>query len=67
MIGGLWGASPTEWVAPVAQNEDWFLLAAKFMWRQGLVRCPEKCSTDARRIPTSFEIRFDRERSGTNR
>merc|ERR1719263_1351517 len=46
MIGGLWGMSPTEWVAPVAQNEDWFLLAAKFMWRQGLVRCPETCSMD---------------------
>ncbi|KAH8046949.1 hypothetical protein JL720_16235 [Aureococcus anophagefferens] len=47
MVGGLWGMNEKEWVAPLAENEDWFLLASKYMWRQGYVRCPETCSMDA--------------------
>jgi len=47
MVGGLWGMNEEEWIAPLAENEDWFLLASKYMWRQGYVRCPETCSMDA--------------------
>ena len=47
MVGGLWGQSDSaKWRAPFAKNEDWFLLASKFMWRMGFVQCPEACAAD---------------------
>ena len=53
MTGGYWGYNTTVFAnysaaisAVAARNmtqPSAFLLAAKFLWRQGFVRCPETC------------------------
>lgn len=44
MIGGQWWVNRTMNFS--ATNGGDFLLASKFLWRQGYVRCPELCSDD---------------------
>ncbi|KAJ8598596.1 hypothetical protein CTAYLR_001690 [Chrysophaeum taylorii] len=50
MVGGHWGDQKPIWnhlATHTDQSMSQLLLFSKFMWRQGYVRCPEKCSTDA--------------------
>ena len=60
MIGGLWGLDDDIWgprtrdddhVDTFGRNADLsavtMFLFAKFMWRQGIVRCPTTCAADA--------------------
>ncbi|KAJ8610812.1 hypothetical protein CTAYLR_006440 [Chrysophaeum taylorii] len=49
MTGGYWGWDPAIWGAKTETgrlNPISFLLFAKFLWRQGYARCPDKCSMD---------------------
>lgn len=55
MLGGHWMESNTvnwELITNVTDDElfdlgwDAWLLQSKIMWREGLLRCPEKCSSD---------------------
>jgi hypothetical protein len=60
MIGGLWGLDDDIW-GPRTRDDDHvdaigrtadlsavtMFLFAKFMWRQGIVRCPTTCAADA--------------------
>ncbi|KAJ8611033.1 hypothetical protein CTAYLR_007058 [Chrysophaeum taylorii] len=65
MLGGYWGWDRRIWNSATTTkvvdsnkkelNAVMFLLFAKFLWRQGYSRCPEKCSKD---VPQS-ECRCD--------
>ena len=48
MIGGHWGfaANASRWLGDGAGARSRALLASKFLWRQGYVRCPEACTSD---------------------
>jgi len=52
MIGGQWGYDTAYNVSKavdsvdLTQMSDAFLLGAKYLWRQGYLRCPETCSDD---------------------
>merc|ERR1719198_2220278 len=47
MFGGYWGYNVTKYegIANLWAGSN-VLLCAKFLWRQGFVRCPETCSDD---------------------
>ena len=52
MIGGQWAFNKHLTVSTglnqlgVTQISTAFLLSSKFLWRQGIVRCPDYCSSD---------------------
>ena len=53
MIGGLWGLDDALWGPVTADDSTYHIspvtmfLFAKFMWRQGAIRCPKACAADA--------------------
>ena len=51
MLGGHWFYDSADYdIAGIGANYSMitssFLLSSKYLWRQGFVRCPEKCSED---------------------
>merc|ERR1711998_442935 len=53
MIGGQWDYESSSYNVSAAvhaidlkQMADSFLLASKYLWRQGFLRCPESCAAD---------------------
>jgi len=46
MIGGQWSYDGDHWNVSHTQGGN-YLLASKWLWRQGYLRCPESCSDDA--------------------
>mmetsp|Transcript_73800 Transcript_73800/g.210475 ORF Transcript_73800/g.210475 Transcript_73800/m.210475 type:complete len:697 (-) Transcript_73800:230-2320(-) len=53
MIGGQWDFADASFnmshavsAESAKQMSDVFLLASKYLWRQGYLRCPESCSSD---------------------
>lgn len=65
MIGGQWYQNTSAAVNLTLTNGGDFLLASKYLWRQGFVRCPELCSDDTPAIhcecsiPGEFRAMFD--------
>ncbi|KAJ8614116.1 hypothetical protein CTAYLR_004647 [Chrysophaeum taylorii] len=49
MIGGHWwfDNNTASWLGTTEGARSRALLASKFLWRQGYLRCPETCSADA--------------------
>ena len=49
MVGGHWGFDEETWRPYLSTqlSTDYWLLLAKFLWRQGVVRCPATCAADA--------------------